>query len=39
MSKATVKWCNTDRGFAFITLEDGGKKLFVHPSEIKSGGG
>jgi len=39
MAQGTVKWFNADKGFGFITPEGGGKDLFVHHSEIQSGGG
>ncbi len=38
MEKGTVKWFDAAKGFGFITPEDGSKDLFVHHSEIQSGG-
>ncbi|MCM0648343.1 cold-shock protein [Clostridium swellfunianum] len=33
----TVKWFNSEKGYGFITAEDG-KDVFAHFSQIKSSG-
>jgi CspA family cold shock protein len=38
MANGTVKWFNDDKGYGFITPDEGSKDLFVHHSSISGEG-
>ena len=38
MAEGTVKWFNEQKGFGFITPEDGSADCFVHHSAIQAEG-
>lgn len=38
MTRGTVKWFNAQKGFGFITPDEGGSDAFVHISAVERSG-
>lgn len=34
MSKGVVKWFNREKGFGFITPDEGGRDIYIHVSNL-----
>ncbi len=38
MAEGVVKWFSAEKGYGFITPDDGGRDLFVHHTQIQMDG-
>jgi CspA family cold shock protein len=36
--RGTVKWYNAEKGFGFVSLDDGGRDVFVHATALERSG-